>query len=855
MPLTIDGEEFADFDAAVAHVKKTKPEIKSPEGYVATIMHSQESIKEQITIFGKEFPDFDSAVAFVKQTRPDITNPAGYVSSIFRHTEIEPEAAAEKAGDIYVYTKDQLGYVDVPPTGPRCGGCAWFHTPNRCNLVEGNINGEYGCCNAFVIHPKKMEKIMKEAHTSTTMYGTNMNAELDEDSYMKQALAYLSAAVKAHNMEDQRPEMEGIESDFLQAAKVMMDNAWQAHQREQGLLEITTLDDIPTPTHGSSHSSSNMDWQGHNLDPHGIWMIIRYYIELKNRGIPDQEALRAIAMQFGVGRISGINTQYEPSNTQYWPLRRTGPMDTVDRIYPNLIPSSGFSPPLPPQFDPPRIESVAISGGLSNVSIGAGEHREEVPSMNGLVPLELPKLPTLQDNTNYSATGNDLNSQQSMHGEEGWVGGKQIPEESFYDPMNKSFSKRQSGIAPQTSKTSTQIAGPENSFGPNDHMPGESEAVIPRDQVIPFSKNDVVEPEASTREQVGQPPLKLRQMGKFHYSNHGHLSKHQEQKNMHVCEQLNGSVWEMSDPNRPIVPSEGAGITTTHPNCQCYWEFYTEIDSDPLAYASIRKPTLNGKSLEDFAWKGKAREHISDVGHHIQQKYQAGQLHTVDKDGKLGGLMECTCGCKKHGSILSMKKMRESLAQEFEWIGPDYMQRLKDMEKEVGPKFYLIRASAETITDHRSEGEPYRRKLDAQELWALARTGIGKGIDINHDSRYKTEGYVVDGDFDPKRREVQFVVHESDPEIIRAIDNHVITAVSINGGAPRMEFVAPCDDMCDSKGGDCELCLHPRGVVLGEQDGIAFTWVVTAPDGMTWRGVHMNAASPGVKVTKIEPLT
>src|SRR5439155_25682832 len=107
------------------------------------------------------------------------------------------------------------------------------------------------------------------------------------------------------------------------------------------------------------------------------------------------------------------------------------------------------------------------------------------------------------------------------------------------------------------------------------------------------------------KDQVGYPPIKLRQMGKFVYSNHGHTSQYQEKKGLHVCEQLNGSVWDMADVRRPILPSEGAGITNCHPFCECQWSYFTEIDPDPLAYAMIRKPTLNGKPLEDFNWKGK----------------------------------------------------------------------------------------------------------------------------------------------------------------------------------------------------------------------------------------------------------
>lgn len=44
MPITIDGQTFEDFDAAVEHVRRTK-KIKSPEGYVATIERKQKAAK------------------------------------------------------------------------------------------------------------------------------------------------------------------------------------------------------------------------------------------------------------------------------------------------------------------------------------------------------------------------------------------------------------------------------------------------------------------------------------------------------------------------------------------------------------------------------------------------------------------------------------------------------------------------------------------------------------------------------------------------------------------------------------------------------------------------------------------
>ena len=129
----------------------------------------------------------------------------------------------------------------------------------------------------------------------------------------------------------------------------------------------------------------------------------------------------------------------------------------------------------------------------------------------------------------------------------------------------------------------------------------------------------------------------------------------------------------------------------------------------------------------------------------------------------------------------------------------------------------------------------------------MARTAVGHGMDINHMHKidpvtgriiadYKTKAYIADSEYDKKRKEIQMLVHEEDPEIISAIERHDITAVSINGGAPRNQEVK-----CEAT----ECFNVPTGVILGELDDIALTWVVTNRNGMTWQGKHISRATPG----------
>ena len=197
-------------------------------------------------------------------------------------------------------------------------------------------------------------------------------------------------------------------------------------------------------------------------------------------------------------------------------------------------------------------------------------------------------------------------------------------------------------------------------------------------------------------------------------------------------------------------------------------------------------------------------------------------------------------------------KIRESIgAVNATWLDPQYLAAAKESAESNGARLYLVKAAEETITDHRAEGEPYLRKLAASELQKMVRTAIAKGTDINHlGPSFRTDGVIVDGEWDPNADEMQYLVIESDPEINLAIQRGDIDAVSINGGAPRREVIEPCDHNC--VGDQCQLCTVPVGVILAELDDIGFTWVATRP--FMWRGQLIEAATPGIKSTVIMPI-
>jgi len=326
-----------------------------------------------------------------------------------------------------------------------------------------------------------------------------------------------------------------------------------------------------------------------------------------------------------------------------------------------------------------------------------------------------------------------------------------------------------------------------------------------------------------------------------------------DDKTCDECRKANGKTFDILEThNRPVLPSENLGYTTRHPHCRCVWNVKKNYKKEP--------DSVSRKEESD----------IHSIESHITKAAKDGTLHTVKKDGELSKrtttknpLKElCSCYTVTLPSIhlnlpvqYTRRKLQEAITNlrtEFEWLTEDYIEGARKLTEEAGGTLYLVRAAGEAITDHRSEGEEYRRKLSADELNSMTRTIIGKSMDINHQPEFETDSTVLDAEFDKKRKEMQALIIVRDPQINKAIDNGKITAVSINGGMPRSESVEPCVDGCTDD--NCELCLVPHGVVLGELDGIGMTFVVTDPNGLYWNGHHVSSAEPGIKFTKLEKL-
>ena len=300
-------------------------------------------------------------------------------------------------------------------------------------------------------------------------------------------------------------------------------------------------------------------------------------------------------------------------------------------------------------------------------------------------------------------------------------------------------------------------------------------------------------------------------------------SKHKE---VDVCDDYAGEIFDLTDKNyRPILPTEGLGYSNlTHPHCQCTWV---------LQKADTLIDSLTRKQQSEF----------DSISLHIENAAKDHTLHTVKADGMLSS--------RTRGTNPILETIG-NVRKQFNWLDEEYLTNAKNIARQRGAKLYLIRAATEAITDHRAEGEKHKRKLAGSELQGMARTAIGKVMDINHDPRYITDAIILDSEYNETRKEIQMMVMEQDDTINNAIKDGNITAVSINGGAPRKQTVKKCDDNCT---GGCELCNVPEGIILGDnKEGVAMTWVVTNTRGIFWRGQHIPAAEPGIKTTVIEIL-
>lgn len=558
--------------------------------------------------------------------------------------------------------------------------------------------------------------------------------------------------------------------------------------------------------------------------------------ELLSRGIPEEEVHRAVIAYF---------SQPEPPSAMPWPGPVTG-LDLAGRIDPYIAPDTTGVPLTNFRGLPENVEPYPTP---NKSPYGIGTTSQPYPSFYSPSPnldsmsnsFEIRNKPYPYDSAVWTGLASDVNSEPSMHGEHGYNVATTIP--LFPDSYEALHSD---------SRINSRVIPPSGAIT-------EAKKDTKKKYLELLAKwalllGGVIGINAIIKKYIDSgtdKPLEI--IAEYEY--HGHVRDDE-------CAKYSKKRFNLLEThNRPVVPSEKLGYTTTHPNCICTWK----VMQDPNI--AVNKVTKNEQA------------EITTIEDHIKQAAKKGKLHKVDQDGKLStkttkkNPLKELCSCmnvtlpsfrldlpvfkKTKGDRikrLPRKALQEAIANlrsEFKWLTDDYVNSAKKLAEDAGGELYLVRAATESITNHMGEGEPYRRKLSAEELNSMTRTGIGKSMDINHQPEFETDATILDAEFDKNRKEIQMLVVERDPQINQAINDRKITAVSINGGMPRSESIEPCDHECTD---NCELCLVPKGVVLGELDNIGMTWVVTDPNGLYWNGHFVPSAEPGIKITKIETL-
>ncbi len=556
------------------------------------------------------------------------------------------------------------------------------------------------------------------------------------------------------------------------------------------------------------------------------------YYSLIQRGISPKEAYRATIQYY---------SNPAPPYATPWPGDVTG-VDLAGNINNTLVLDSGT--PLTnfnglPQDTEPYPTSNVSPYGIGSTSMPYPSFYSPTENFGPISnSFSITNSPTTSS-SNWIGTASDVNSQPSIHGEHGYNVSVSIPpwrydveQSQMYPSHGRGIAIAPSGAITEAQKDDTKKKLLEK-LGKWALLLG---GVAGMDAII---KNYL--------DSGDDKPLEI--IAEYNY--HGHDSDDE-------CAKFAGKRFNLLETHtRPVIPSEKLGYTTQHPNCKCDWILKSNV-----------KPFTNKLTK-------KQQDNIDGIETHITDAASKDKLHKIDSEGILSkkttkkNPLKELCNCMNvtlplvrfdlsdNSSMLvhqrrTFREAIDNLRNEFVWLTDEYIQNAKKLSKDVGGVLYLIRAASESITDHRSEGEQYRRKLSSDELNSMTRTMIGKSMDINHQPEFEVDATIIDAEFDKIRKEIQTLVIVKDKTINDAISNGVITAVSINGGMPRSESVEPCENGCTDD--SCELCLVPKGVVLGELDGIGMTFVITDSNGLYWNGHHISSAEPGIKITKIETL-
>ena len=132
--------------------------------------------------------------------------------------------------------------------------------------------------------------------------------------------------------------------------------------------------------------------------------------------------------------------------------------------------------------------------------------------------------------------------------------------------------------------------------------------------------------------------------------------------------------------NRPVIPSENLGYTTTHPQCKCTLKILSNYNKAPDSLTRKEESEIHG------------------IENHIKKAAKDGTLHTVKKNGTLSDRtrksnpMTELCSCMNVSipemkleipsrvALTKRKTLQEAVSElrsEFGWLTDDYVIKAK----------------------------------------------------------------------------------------------------------------------------------------------------------------------------------
>jgi len=316
--------------------------------------------------------------------------------------------------------------------------------------------------------------------------------------------------------------------------------------------------------------------------------------ELLSRGIPENEVNRAVVAYF---------SERNPPYATPWPGGITG-VDIAGRVNNVITPDSGT--PLT-NFDglPKDVQAYPTS---NQSPYGIGSSSQPYQSFFTPDPNSIGSLSNVYDVLNppypypspvWDGLASRVNSEPSMHNEHGFNVTKAIPEWQYPIEDSQVYPPKIPDIIIPPSGTNPLAEAKKD----------KDKKKTWRDTLLKWG---LLLGGAAGIDKIldsQEPDKPLEVFAEYQY--HGHANDDE-------CIPYNGKRFNLIEiHNRPVIPSENLGYTTTHPNCKCTWKFL---------------PNFTGITN---SLSRKEESEIHRIESHINHAAKDGTLHKIKKDGDL----------------------------------------------------------------------------------------------------------------------------------------------------------------------------------------------------------------------------